>query len=57
MAMPQQGFQFGSCPNARSTGAPLAAGYTFLVLVILLLINWGLLFPDSSSSSSITLPH
>jgi TonB family protein len=46
MAMSQQGFQLGILPERKIDKRAVATGYTFLVLVILLLINLGLLFPD-----------
>ena len=46
MAMSQQGFQLGILPERKIDKRAVATGYTFLVLVILLLINLGLVFPD-----------
>jgi TonB family protein len=46
MATSQQGFQLGLLPERKIDRRALAAGYTFIVLVALLLINVGLLFPD-----------
>ncbi len=46
MAMYQQAFQLGILPERKIDKRAVATGYTFLVLVILLLINLGLVFPD-----------
>jgi TonB family protein len=46
MATSQQGFQLGLLPERKIDKRAVATGYTFIVLVILLLINVGLLFPD-----------
>ena len=46
MAMPEQGFQLGILPERQIDKRALAASYAFLVLLTLLLINVGLLFPD-----------
>jgi TonB family protein len=46
MATYQQGFQLGILPERKIDKRAVATGYTFLVLVILLFINVGLLFPD-----------
>jgi TonB family protein len=46
MATAQQGFQLGILPERKIDRRALATGYTFLVLMLLLLINVGLLFPD-----------
>src|SRR5579863_1071046 len=46
MATSQQGFQLGILPERKIDRRALATGYSFLVLVTLLLINVGLLFPD-----------
>ena len=46
MATSQPGFQLGILPERKIDRRAVAAGYTFLVVVLLLLINFGLLFPD-----------
>jgi TonB family protein len=46
MAMPEQSFQLGILPERQIDKRALATSYTFLVLLTLLLINLGLLFPD-----------
>jgi TonB family protein len=46
MAMPEQSFQLGILPERQIDKRALAASYAFLVLLTLLLINVGLLFPD-----------
>jgi TonB family protein len=46
MATSQPGFQLGILPERKIDRRAVAAGYTFLVVVLLLLINVGLLFPD-----------
>ena len=46
MATYQQGFQLGILPERKIDRRALATGYAFIVLVTLLLINVGLLFPD-----------
>src|SRR5258708_12407088 len=46
MATSRQGFQLGILPERKIDRRALATGYTFLVLMILLFINIGLLFPD-----------
>jgi len=46
MATYQRGFQLGILPERKIDKRAVATGYTFLVLVTLLLINVGLLFPD-----------
>ena len=46
MATPQGNFQLGILPERKIDRRALAASYAFLVLVCLLLINLGLLFPD-----------
>ena len=46
MAMPEQSFQLGILPERHIDKRALAASYAFLVLLTLLLINLGLLFPD-----------
>ena len=46
MAMPEQSFQLGILPERQIDKRALAASYAFLVLLTLLLINLGLLFPD-----------
>jgi TonB family protein len=44
--MPEQGFQLGILPERQIDKRALATSYAFLVLLTLLLINLGLLFPD-----------
>ena len=46
MATSQPGFQLGILPERKIDRRALATGYTFLVLVVLFLVNLGLLFPD-----------
>ena len=46
MATYQGGFQLGILPERKIDKRAVATGYTFIVLVILLFINIGLLFPD-----------
>jgi TonB family protein len=46
MSMSPQGFQLGLLPERKIDRRAVATGYTFLVLVVLLLINLGLIFPD-----------
>ena len=46
MATYQRGFQLGILPERKIDKRALATSYTFMVLVTLLLINLGLLFPD-----------
>jgi TonB family protein len=46
MATSQHGFQLGILPERKIDRRALATGYTFIVLMILLFINIGLLFPD-----------
>ena len=46
MATPQQGFQLGILPERQIDKRALAASYTFMVLLLLLLVNLGLIFPD-----------
>jgi len=46
MATYQQGFQLGILPERKIDKRAVATGYAFIVLVILLFINIGLLFPD-----------
>lgn len=46
MATYQRGFQLGILPERKIDRRALATGYTFMVLLALLLINVGLLFPD-----------
>jgi TonB family protein len=46
MATAQHGFQLGILPERKIDRRAIATGYTFLLLVLLLLINVGLLFPD-----------
>jgi TonB family protein len=46
MATYQQSFKLGILPERKIDKRAVATGYTLLVLVILLLINVGLLFPD-----------
>jgi TonB family protein len=46
MAMSEHSFQLGILPERQIDKRALAASYAFLVLLTLLLINLGLLFPD-----------
>ena len=46
MAMPQASFHLGILPERKIDRRALAASYTFMVLMLLLLVNLGLLFPD-----------
>lgn len=46
MAAYQQSFKLGILPERKIDKRAVATGYTFLVVVILLFINIGLLFPD-----------
>src|SRR5271169_345880 len=46
MATYQRGFKLGILPERKIDRRALATGYTFMVLLTLLLINVGLLFPD-----------
>lgn len=46
MATSPQAFQLGILPERKIDRRAVATGYTFLVLVLLLLINLGLIFPD-----------
>ena len=49
MATYQRGFKLGILPERKIDKRAVATGYTFLVLMVLLLINAGLLFPDRIS--------
>jgi TonB family protein len=46
MATPQPSFKLGILPERKIDKRALAASYTFMVLLLLLLVNLGLLFPD-----------
>ncbi len=46
MATYQRGFQLGILPERKIDRRAVAIGYTFMVLLTLLLINVGILFPD-----------
>ena len=46
MAMPAQGFQLGILPERKIDKRALATSYAFMVLVLLLLVNLGVIFPD-----------
>ena len=46
MATPQHSFQLGILPERKIDKRALAASYAFMVLLLLLLVNLGLLFPD-----------
>jgi TonB family protein len=46
MATYQRGFKLGILPERRIDKRALAASYTLMVVMLLLLINLGLLFPD-----------
>ncbi len=52
MATSQHGFQLGILPERKIDRRALAASYTFMVVLLLLLINAGLLFPDRISLKS-----
>jgi TonB family protein len=49
MATYQHGFQLGILPERKIDKRALVASYTFMVVVLLLLINLGILFPDRIS--------
>ncbi len=49
MATYQRGFKLGILPERKIDRRALVASYTFMVLMLLLLINIGLLFPDRIS--------
>jgi TonB family protein len=49
MATYQRGFQLGILPERKIDRRALVTSYTFLVILVLLLINIGLLFPDRIS--------
>ena len=49
MATYQRGFKLGILPERKIDRRALATSYAFLVLMVLLLINIGLLFPDRIS--------
>ncbi len=44
--MPQQNFQLGILPERKIDKRALGASYTIMVLLLLLLVNLGVLFPD-----------
>jgi TonB family protein len=44
--MPQQNFQLGILPERKIDKRALGASYTFMVLLLLLLVNLGAIFPD-----------
>src|SRR5271170_2811196 len=46
MATPQPSFQLGILPERKIDKRALATSYGFMVLVVLLLVNLGILFPD-----------
>jgi TonB family protein len=46
MATSQQSFQLGILPERKIDKRALAASYAFMLLVLLLLVNLGVLFPD-----------
>jgi len=46
MGTPERGFQLGILPERKIDRRALAASYTFVVLVTILVINIGLLLPD-----------
>jgi TonB family protein len=46
MAVSQPGFQLGILPERKIDRRALATSYTFIVLMTLLMINLGLIFPD-----------
>ncbi len=46
MSTSEQGFQLGILPERKIDRRALATSYTFIVLVTLLLINLGVIFPD-----------
>jgi len=47
MAMPEPGFQLGLLPERKIDRRALAASYAFMVVLLLLLVNLGVLFPDT----------
>src|SRR5271170_4591617 len=49
MATYQRGFKLGILPERKIDRRALVASYTFMVIMLLLLINIGLLFPDRIS--------
>jgi TonB family protein len=49
MATYQRGFKLGILPERKIDKRALVASYTFMVILLLLLINIGLLFPDRIS--------
>ncbi len=49
MATYQRGFKLGILPERKIDKRALVASYTFMVIMLLLLINIGLLFPDRIS--------
>jgi TonB family protein len=46
MSMPDRGFQLGILPERKINKRALAASYGFVVLMLLILINFSLLFPQ-----------
>lgn len=46
MATPEQSFQLGILPERRIDRRALAASYAFMVVLLLLLVNLGVMFPD-----------
>jgi TonB family protein len=44
--MPQQNFQLGLLPERKIDKRALGASYAFMVLMLLILVNLGVLFPD-----------
>ena len=49
MATYQNGFQLGILPERKIDKRALVASYTFMVVLLLLLVNLGILFPDRIS--------
>ncbi len=49
MATYQRGFKLGILPERKIDRRALVASYTFMVIMLLLLINVSLLFPDRIS--------
>jgi len=47
--LPERGFQLGVLPERQINKRALAAGYAFIALVTILLVNLGMLFPERLS--------
>jgi TonB family protein len=52
MGVPENGYQFGILPERKIDRRALASSYTIMVLLMLLLVNLGIIFPDR-----LTLKH